>query len=277
MLRQVIDFLNIYEGGVYVDATVGGGGHSSEILKHIGTHGRVIATDRDEEALKVASQRLMDKRCSLRKARFSELEDVLGDILADGILFDFGLSMLQIKGSGRGFSFLKDEPLDMRMDRAQSLKAEDIVNSYPERDIERILREYGEERFSSRIARRILLKRPIRSTMELSKIIEEVFHGRGRIHPATRTFQALRIAVNNELNEIQDGLHASLKILKRQGRLVAISYHSLEDRLVKNFMRTAKEQGTLSVLTKKPVTPDETEQRANPSARSAKLRAGERV
>lgn len=277
MLRQVIDFLNLHKGGVYVDATVGPGGHSSEILKLIGEHGRLIAVDRDEEALRVASQRLMDKRCDLTKARFSELEDVLGDIKADGILFDFGLSMKQIKDSGRGFSFLKDESLDMRMDMTQTLKADDIVNSYPEREIERILREYGEERFSSKIARRIVSQRPIKSTIELSRIIEGVYPGRGRIHPATRSFQALRIAVNNELDEIQEGLDVSLKILKREGRLVAISYHSLEDRIVKNFIRTAQRQGTLSMLTKKPVTPDEAECRTNPSSRSAKLRAGERI
>jgi|Deesub1362A_J573_1020465.scaffolds.fasta_scaffold00199_55 16S rRNA (cytosine1402-N4)-methyltransferase len=281
MLREVIELLNPREGGVYVDATVGAGGHSEEILRHIGKKGMLIGIDRDEDALKEAAERLKNKRCILKKARFSEMDEVLKTIdvdSVDGVLFDFGISMLQVKTPERGFSFHSDDLLDMRMDRAQTLTAEDIVNSYPEKEIERILRNFGEERRSARIAKAIVRQRQkarIRTCRQLAELIASVSGKKGRLHPATRTFQALRIAVNDELNEIEKGLDAALRVLRSGGRLVAISYHSLEDRAVKNFMKGSAAQGLVKILTKKPLTPEKQEIVRNPSARSAKLRAAE--
>lgn len=278
MLRQVIELINPdTSGGVYLDLTVGMGGHSKELLKYIGETGKLICIDRDEESLKIASERLKDKRCSFHKAKSSELSTLLSNTKVDGILLDLGISMFQLKDSGRGFSFLKDEPLDMRMNGSQALTAEKIVNSYPEKELMRILKEYGEERLSFRIAKNIVKQRPIRTSRELAGIVESVYGGRGRIHPATKTFQALRIAVNNELDELNKALGSAIKMLNKGGRLITISYHSLEDRLIKNFMKSAQKQGSLKVLTKKPITPDKDEIKRNPSSRSAKLRAGERL
>lgn len=277
MFRQVMDFLNLREDGTYVDATVGLGGHSEEILRRIGPGGRLIGTDRDEAALMMAAERLRDGRCTIKKAHFSGIHEALGGLKVDGILFDLGVSMMQLKQEQRGFSFLRDEPLDMRMDTAQELTAEKIVNSYPEKELRRILTEYGEERLSAKIARRIVSERPIRTTGELAGIAERAYGKRGRIHPATRTFQAIRIAVNRELDEIGEGLRAASDMLRQGGRLVIVSYHSLEDRVAKNFMKEAARQGVMRILTKKPLTPSLEEIRENPSSRSAKLRAGEKL
>lgn len=281
MVREVIQLLEPHRGEVYVDATVGLGGHAQEILRHMGGKALLVGTDRDEEALGQAGRILADKRCVLRKARFSELKEVLTDMgvrAVDGVLFDFGASMLQMKQPERGFGFASEEPLDMRMDRSQPLTAGEIVNTSPAAEIERILREYGEERASKKISGAILRRRQkqeIRTCRELSEVVAGVAGRRGRTHPATRTFQALRIAVNDELNEIRRGLEASIGLLRSGGRLVAISYHSLEDRTVKVFMKDAKGKGLVRVLTKKPLTPGREEILRNPSARSAKLRAAE--
>ena len=270
-------------GGTYVDATVGLGGHAEEILKLIGPEGRLIGIDRDDEALKMAKERLGDSSVVLVKGRFSDLHDVLGEKgvhEVDGILFDFGVSMMQFKDPRRGFSFSSDEPLDMRMDRSQELTAEDVVNTYSEKELERILREYGEERLAPKIARaikRYRTNRKIITCRELAEIVLGVYRGRGRHHPATRTFQALRIAVNDEMQEIHKGLDAAVGLLRKGGRLCALSYHSLEDRQVKNFIRNADRQGVMRALTKKPLTPSRDEIRINPSARSAKLRGAERL
>ena len=283
LVKEAIKVLNPIPGGTYVDATIGPGGHSEEILTLIGTGGKLIGIDRDNEALRTAQERLSDKRVILRKGSFSDMEKLLkkdGITEVDGILFDLGISMIQMKDIERGFSFISDKRMDMRMDKEQSLSAWDVVNRYPANKLERILREFGEERLSRKISEAIVRKRrikPIDTCSELSEIVERVYGRRGRVHPATKTFQALRIEVNKELDELQKGLDASVRILKRGGRLCVISYHSLEDRIVKHFIARSSKEGSLKVITKKPLTPGSEEIRSNPSSRSAKLRAAERI
>ncbi len=275
--------LGLREGGRYLDATVGLGGHAEVILGRIGPDGILVGTDRDEEALKSTAQRIRDRRLVLRKSRFSELEETLRDAgveQLDGVLMDFGVSMLHLRGAGRGFSFLSDDPLDMRMDASEPLTAAEIVNTWPERELERVIREYGEEWRARRIARKIVALRArgrIGTCRELAEAVAAAVGRRGRIHPATKTFQALRIAVNDELRQIRAGLDSALRVLSPGGRLVAISYHSLEDRTVKNFMKGARAEGRLRILTKKPLRAGREEVMKNPSARSARLRAGEAV
>jgi 16S rRNA (cytosine1402-N4)-methyltransferase len=275
--------LSPHEGGTYIDATVGLGGHSEEILNMIGQDGRVIGIDRDEEALRRTAARLHDERLVLRRGSFSRIEDLLGSAgvrEADGVLFDLGVSMMQFKDLERGFSFSSDERLDMRMDISQELSAWDVVNSYSEKELVRILKEYGEEYKALRIARVIgdyRVTKSIDTCAQLADIVARSVGRKGRIHPATKTFQALRIEVNREIDELKEGLDASLRILKRGGRLCVISYHSLEDRVVKHFMRNKAKEGQLRLLVKKPVVPDMREIRGNPSSRSAKLRGGERL
>jgi 16S rRNA (cytosine1402-N4)-methyltransferase len=284
MAGEMMMLIEPKAGGVYVDATVGLGGHAEKMLEGIGPSGRLVCIDRDEEALKAASQRLKhDKRCVFKKGRFSSLAGIVrseGFTGVDGVFFDFGVSMMQFKDKKRGFGFSSDEPLDMRMDISAGPTAADIVNKYPERELERILREFGEERYSAKIAKAISGARkrhPIRTCRELSGLVYSICGKRGRRHPATRTFQALRIAVNDELREIEEGLKAAAEVLKRGGRLVAVSYHSLEDRIVKNFIRTSAKEGSMRALTKKPLSPSLEEIRKNPSARSAKMRGAERL
>lgn len=283
MAREVVEMLNISPGGTYVDATVGLGGHAERLLALMNAEGRIVGIDRDEDALALAGKRLADPRVVLRKGKFSELQGLLrADAIekVDGVLFDFGVSMMQFKDMTRGFSFTSDERLDMRMDRSQSLTAEGIVNTWPEKELERIFVEYGEEQRAPKIARAIRAhraKKRIATCRELAEIVSSVYGARGKHHPATRTFQALRIAVNDELGEISKGLEESLGVLKRGGRLCAISYHSLEDRAVKNFMRNAGKEGLVRILTKKPLAPSHEETMMNASARSAKLRGAERI
>lgn len=283
MAREVVKLLDIRPEGVYVDATVGLGGHALEILKSLGPEGKLIGIDRDEEALKIAEAQVHDARVALRKGRFSDLSETLLSVGAkepDGILFDFGVSMMQFRDMSRGFSFISDESLDMRMDKSQPLRAEDIVNTYPEVEIERILREYGEEESARKIARAITASRivaRISTCRELADIVSSVCRRRGRHHPATKTFQAIRIAVNDELSEIKKGLETASTLLRKGGRLCAVSYHSLEDRIVKNFIRNAAKEGAMRAITKKPLTPSYEEKRLNPSARSAKLRGAEKL
>lgn len=283
MVREVVKILEISPGGTYVDATVGLGGHAEKILDLMGAGGRIIGIDRDDQALKVARERLSDGRVFLKKGKFSELADIVretGIHEVDGVLFDFGVSMMQFREPERGFSFYSEAPLDMRMDRRQGLKAEDVVNAYPENGIEKILREYADERFSKKIARVIVAyraKKKIATCAELAGLVSSVYRKRGKIHPATKTFQALRIAVNDEINEIKSGLEASLNVLRHGGRLCTIAYHSLEGRTVKNFLRDAQRDGTARIITKKPLSPSYDETRENPSARSAKLRGAEKI
>jgi 16S rRNA (cytosine1402-N4)-methyltransferase len=283
LLEEVSEALNLKQDGIYVDATVGLGGHAEHIKEKIGNGGRLFGIDRDDEALGFAEKRLADKRVVLRRGSFSDMESLLnadGISEADGILFDFGLSMLQIKNPERGFSFLSDERLDMRMDRRQKLSAWEVVNKYPEKDLVRIFKEYGEERLSGKIARAVIRqrgKKSIDTCSELSGIVEDVYGGRGRLHPATKTFQALRIEVNRELEQVRAGLSAASRLLKTGGRLCVISYHSLEDRIVKHFIADASKEGRLKIITKKPITASSEEMRINPSSRSAKLRVAERI
>lgn len=253
------------------------------ILSQVGQGVKVVGLDRDEQALQRAAQRLNDSRVLLKKGTFSQLEQVLGAEgihEADGILLDLGVSMMQIKDPTRGFSFLSNERLDMRMDNAQLLTAWDMVNTYDEQELIRILREYGEEYRANRVVRAIVsarAKKTIDTCAELADVVFRALGRSGRIHPATRTFQALRIALNRELEELRLGLEASLRMLKKGGRLCIISYHSLEDRIVKNFIRDSAKAGMVSQLTKKPLVPSKEEMRQNPSSRSAKLRGAEKL
>jgi 16S rRNA (cytosine1402-N4)-methyltransferase len=280
---EVIELLSPVAGGTYVDATIGLGGHSEEILKLIGRNGRVIGIDRDEEALRKAADRLKDGRVRLIRGSFSDMESLVrseGVHDVDGVLFDLGVSMMQLREAGRGFSFHSGERLDMRMDTSQELSAWHVVNRYSEKDLIRVLREYGEEFRAPRIARAIVAgrnRKTIDTCAELAAIVSAVYGGRGRIHPATKTFQAIRIEVNREMEELGKGLESSLRILKKGGRLCVISYHSLEDRAVKNFIRDRAREGMLRPLSKKPLTPSLREARENPSSRSAKLRGAEKT
>jgi 16S rRNA (cytosine1402-N4)-methyltransferase len=280
---EVIEMLNIRQDGIYVDATIGLGGHAEAILGQIGSGGRLIGIDRDDEALLSAKKRLSDARASLMQGNFADMAMIIGAVgitAVDGILFDLGVSSMQLRSPVRGFSFLSDAPLDMRMDKSQKNSARDMVNQYPENQLERIFRELGEERCARKIAKAIIQwreKKPVATCAELSKIVEKVYGMRGKIHPATKTFQALRIAVNQELDQLAKGLQASLHLLKHGGRLCVISYHSLEDRIVKHFIADNAKKGLLRRLSKKPITPAPEELSMNPSSRSAKLRVAEKI
>lgn len=283
LVREVIGILAPREGGIYVDATVGLGGHAEAILSALGPAGRVFGIDRDEAALSKTAERLKDDRLVLKRGAFSEMAMLLsgeGIKEVDGVLFDLGVSMMQLKDHGRGFSFLSDERLDMRMDNRQELTAWDVANTYSERELVRILKEFGEEYMAPRIARAIARARErqdIDTCADLAGIVERAVGRRGRMHPATRTFQAMRIEVNKELDELREGLASSLDILRQGGRLCVIAYHSLEDRIVKNFIRENARSGRLKQLLKKPLIPGAEEVRENPSSRSAKLRGGEKL
>ncbi len=284
LLEEATDLLLGSGGTLYVDCTLGLGGHAKRILEK-NPKAFVVGIDRDEEAIEIAKESLkgFEGRFSIYKANFAYLDLVLkeeGIDRVDGFLFDLGVSMLQLQ-SERGFSFQIDAPLDMRMDKDQSLTAYRVVNEYPERELARIIREYGEEKLSKKIARAIVearKKKPIETTRELAELIASLYPPRlrhGRIHPATRTFQAIRIEVNRELENLKVALEKTPPLLNPGGRLVVISFHSLEDRIVKNFFKNHREE--FIILTKKPITPSEEEIKRNPASRSAKLRAGEKV
>lgn len=283
MLEEVIEMLNPKIGGIYVDATIGVGGHSERILDLIGPEGKLIGIDKDSESLGIAEKRLSGKGVVLKKGNFSEMESIIlqeGIQQVHGMLFDLGISMYQLKNLKRGFSFFSHGRLDMRMDKGQNLSAWDVVNLYPEKLLEKILREYGEERRSRKIAKLIVKVRqiaPINTCAELTKLIERIYIRRGRTHPATKIFQAFRIEVNNELEQLRAGLDASLRLLRKGGRLCVISYHSLEDRIVKQFIIKNAKHSLLKIITKKPRTPSAEEMKNNPSSRSAKLRVAERI
>lgn len=279
LLEESTDLLLGNGGNLYVDCTLGLGGHARRILEK-NPSAFLIGIDRDPYALELAKENLKDfeGRFSLYHANFSDLDEVLrmeGVLRVDGFLFDLGVSMLQLK-SPRGFSFQRDELLDMRMNPKDKLTAYYVVNHYPERELERIFREYGEEPYAKRVARAIVLartKKPIETTGELVKVILSVLpYKGGRIHPATRVFQAIRMEVNQELKSLETALHKTLDFLRTGGRLVVISFHSLEDRLIKNFIKNY-----LKPLTKKPIRPTMEEVRMNPASKSAKLRAGEKL
>jgi 16S rRNA (cytosine1402-N4)-methyltransferase len=312
LLKEAIDFLAVRRGGTYIDATVGLGGHSYEIAKRLGAPGHLIGLDKDPAALVIARERLTagfstalndSKSESLSAARndkylggdkqpgdwpqvtllqcsFAEIGKRFSSAFADGLLADIGMSRLQLDDAARGFSFQADGPLDMRMDPRSERTAEQVVNHLDERQLADVIYEFGEERRSRRIARAIVRSRPIRSTVHLADVISAAARSMKaeRIHPATKTFQALRIFVNRELDDLRALLEAAPRILKPGGRVVVISFHSLEDRIVKDaFRQGAMKDKYFRVLTKKPVTATELESDRNPRARSAKLRAAEKV
>jgi 16S rRNA (cytosine1402-N4)-methyltransferase len=293
LLEEVLGYLNVRPGGVICDATLGLAGHSTAIAKRLGGKGRLIGFDRDPEAMAVAKVRLEELRAELGDAMpevvfepraFSEASSVIEAGSLDGLLADFGVSSLQLDEAHRGFSFRTDGPLDMRMDTRTGETAEQVVNQEDENELADLIYEFGEERRSRRIARAIVRARPITTTAELARIVsaaartmKDVAMKGDKIHPATRTFQALRIRVNNELGEIQSLLRGAGSLLKPGGRLVLISFHSLEDRLVKDAFREAARNKEFEVLTKKPVVAGEQEQMRNPRSRSAKLRAAEKI
>ena len=280
-------------GGTYIDATVGLGGHSYEIAKRLGAPGHLIGLDKDPAALGIAQSKLGGSagvspanpdwpKVTLLQCSFAEVAERFGKNSADGILADIGVSSLQLDDATRGFSFQADGPLDMRMDPRSERTADQVVNHLDERELADVIYEFGEERRSRRIARAIVRSRPIRSTAHLADVISAAARPMNsesrRIHPATRTFQALRIFVNRELDELRALVDAAPRVLKPGGRVVVISFHSLEDRIVKDaFREGAIKYKYFRVLTKKPVTASEEESDRNPRARSAKLRAAEKI
>ena len=287
LLKDAIEFLNVRAGSTIADCTLGLAGHASEISRRLGSEGWLIGFDRDPEALALARARLdwvreelgsQAPRITLIDQAFSSIASHVEPGSLDGILADFGVSSMQLDDAHRGFSFMADGPLDMRQDTRSSLTAAQVVNEASERELADLIYEYGDERRSRRIARAIVRGRPITTTGQLSRIVATAAPAmkQDRIHPATRTFQALRIYVNRELDEIRTLLEAAPTLLKPSGRLVVISFHSLEDRIAKDSLREGAKKGIWEVLTKKPVVADEDEINRNPRSRSAKLRAAER-
>ncbi|MBI4826818.1 MAG: 16S rRNA (cytosine(1402)-N(4))-methyltransferase RsmH [Nitrospirae bacterium] len=283
MPGEVLEALNIKDSGIYVDATVGLGGHAELILNNAKV-GALIGIDRDEAAIESARERLKDfTNVYFAKESFSNIKAAVSSLgygAVDGILLDIGVSTMQLKADGRGFSFMKDEPLDMRMDKSQKLSAKEVVNSYHEKDLADLIFVFGEERFSRRIAKAIVnerRKKRIETCSELAAIIENSLKGRGRIHPATKTFQALRIEVNKELDELSAGISSGADMLNPGGRLCVLSYHSLEDRIVKNAFKKLANDGIFHIITRKPLVASRQEIRSNPPSRSAKLRVAERI
>jgi 16S rRNA (cytosine1402-N4)-methyltransferase len=288
LLKEAIEFLHVRAGATVADCTLGLGGHSAEIAKLLGPAGHLIGFDRDPEAFELAKDKLarianelgdQAPKITLIGEAFSSIAEHVQPASLHGILADFGVSSLQLNEARRGFSFMADGPLEMRMDTRQGPTAEQVVNEASERELADLIYEYGEERRSRRIARAIVRGRPVTTTGQLSRIVASAAPAmkQDRIHPATRTFQALRIYVNRELDEIKALMEAAPKLLKPSGRLVVISFHSLEDRIAKDNLREGAHQGILEVLTKKPVTAAEEETDRNPRSRSAKLRAAIKI
>ena len=289
--QDVIRYLAVREGGTYLDCTIGLAGHASQIARLLGPSGHLIGFDRDPKALELAGQRLQElaeelgermPKVTLVGAAFSKVAEFVQPETLDGLLADFGVSSMQLDEAERGFSFQTDGPLDMRQDTRQGVTAAQVVNEMDESDLANLIYEYGEERRSRRIARAIVRARPVTTTGQLARIVagsapmmksERI----RQMNPATRTFQALRIHVNRELDEIKQLLEVAPSLLKPSGRLVVISFHSLEDRIVKDALREGATQGWYSLLTKKPVTAGEEEIDRNPRSRSAKMRAAEKV
>lgn len=286
--EEVITYLRLKEGMTIADLTVGGGGHAEEILKKIGPSGRLVAVDRDREALDAAKARLTRHGRAVRffHANYADMDSVFAKLemrKIDGALFDLGASSLQMENRERGFSFKLNGPLDMRMDTRGGVKASDIVNGYSKRDMARIFKEYADERFALRIADRIVSqrrRRRIETTGTLADIVIEALGYRqrfGKIHPATRVFMALRIAVNKEIEGLGRALARLADFLGGGARACVISFHSAEDRLVKNKFREWAGSGAFKLITKKPVRPGAEEIKSNPRSRSAKLRVAERL
>jgi 16S rRNA (cytosine1402-N4)-methyltransferase len=298
LLDEVIEGLQARRGGDFVDCTVGLGGHAAAIMEKISPSGRLLGIDADPEAIKVSQDKLSNygEAVTLVNDNFVNLEAICERYHfhpVDGILFDLGVSSLQLDTAERGFSFHLDAPLDMRFNSGQELTASDIVNSFSEQELARLIERYGEEHHSRRIARNIVQNRPVATTVELARLVEQVLGGkRTKIHPATRTFMALRIAVNSELQNLELALNQTPNLLRPGGRLTVISYHSLEDRIVKQFMRYAASSclcppgtvicrcghvPTLKLISRKVIKPTSLEIESNPRSRSAKLRIAERL
>jgi 16S rRNA (cytosine1402-N4)-methyltransferase len=300
LLNESLDLLNLRQGMKVVDCTLGLGGHSEEILKRIGPKGKLMAFDQDEENLKRAKERLHKhlKQITLVNDNFEHLKLQITNYkfpAPDAILFDLGLSSPHVDDPERGFSFHKDGPLDMRFDRSQHLTAERVINTYSEEKLANIIFEYGEERRSRWIAKKIVHRRKEKhftTTLDLSDFLVSILGWKEKNHPATRVFQALRIFVNRELETLETALHQAIDVLKPKGRIAVISYHSLEDRIVKNVFRYYTQEcicpkflpvcqcnfkKKLYLLTKKPIIPSDSEVQSNPRARSAKLRGAERI
>jgi 16S rRNA (cytosine1402-N4)-methyltransferase len=288
MYREVLELLDLEGKEVVVDCTVGIGSHALKILSHLKKDSIFIGIDKDGDSLEIAKARLkqFEGKYILVKEDFRNLDKVLNDLSiekAEAFFFDLGVSGYQLSCPERGFSFLKEGPLDMRMDRSAFLCAYDLVNNLSEQELCTIFEKFGQERFSRKIAHTLVRKRrkePLSTTSQLKRIILEAVPRKSlkyRIHPATRVFQALRIAVNRELDSLTEGLNKAVRYLAKGGRIVVISFHSLEDRIVKSTFKNLASQGILRILTKKPLTPKEDELRENISSRSAKLRAAEKL
>ncbi len=282
LLKEVMESLNVHSHGVYLDVTFGGGGHSREILKRLSPVGRLIVMDLDDDAIERARKLAEeDSRVTVIKGNFGQLKEIYKSHIAptkiNGIVADLGLSAYLLFESGKGFSFKSDEPLDMRFGDGE-ISAREVINSYSLKDLERIFREYGEEEKAFKIAKKIVAerkRRKIETTQELVNVILSVKGKKGRIHPATKVFQAIRIEVNNEMENLKDFLEAVPEMMKMGGRIVVITYHSLEDRIVKNFFKEWEKEELGYRVNKKVITPGVDELRENPSSRSAKLRTFE--
>ena len=303
LLDRTIEYLKVVPGGVYVDCTLGGGGHSLEILKRLGERGRLIGIDRDQNAIKAAGERLasFSDKAVLVHGNFRDIRRIvhgIGITAVDGVVMDLGVSSHQLDQRERGFSYMQDAPLDMRMDRQQSLTAMEVVNTYSEADLARVISGYGEERWARRIAAFIVRERekaPIKTTGQLVDIIKAAIPASARRkgpHPAKRTFQALRIEVNDELGILERAVKDGVDLLNSGGRICVITFHSLEDRKIKNVFKELENPCTcppkapacicgkkpvIRVVTRKPVVPDKEEIQQNPRARSAGLRVAEKL
>lgn len=301
LLNETIDSLNIKPDGIYVDCTLGGGGHSIEILKRLSPQGRLIGIDQDKDALKAASEKLKEfNNVTYVHNNFYNIDDILEELnLAevDGITMDLGVSSYQLDEASRGFSYMSEAPLDMRMDRSKSFSAYDVVNSYSEQELFKVIIEYGEDSFARNIARSIVKKRkdkPIETTKELVEIIDKAIPNKFKKngHPAKKTFQAIRIEVNKELDILDKAINDSVNRLKKGGRLSIITFHSLEDRIVKNKFKLLQNPCTcppdfpvcvcgkkpvIKIITRKPIEPSEEEKKENSRSKSAKLRVCEKI
>ena len=302
LLNECLEGLNIKENGIYVDGTLGGAGHSSEILKRLSSEGRLIGIDQDTDALKAAKERLKNySNVTFVHSNFSSIENVLNNLNidgVDGILMDLGVSSYQLDEGERGFSYMKDAPLDMRMNRENDFSAYNVVNEYSEEDLYRIIRDYGEEKFAKRIASFIVENRQeknIETTLELVEIIKNAIPAKARRegpHPAKRTFQAIRIEVNSELSILNKTIEDGVEKLNKGGRMAIITFHSLEDRIVKNKFRdlavscrcpkefpvcVCGEKAKVKIISRKAIEPTKEEVEINPRSRSAKLRVIEKL
>jgi len=298
LYQEIINVLQPRSGGRYVDGTLGAGGHAFGILESSRPEGHLLGLDVDPQALTLAVQKLspFGERVKLVQASYETLKDQLSAISwqrVDGILLDLGVSSMQLDTPERGFSFLVDAPLDMRFDPYAPFSAKDLINSYSEQDLAEIIYRYGEEKHARQIARKIVQNRPINTTLELANLIVGIAGGqRSKLHPATRTFQAIRIAVNNELQALQNTLPQAIEVLESGGRLAVISFHSLEDRIVKQYFRqegrdcicpprtpicTCGHHATIKEITRQPIRPQSSEIMKNPRSRSARLRVVQKI